>query len=89
MREINRSFTDSMSCPMLTTCDRGDGDMGILGMKRERSVTEDSLIASSSIKKFDGNSCTKKGSKKRGFFTMPRIELNGNPKNVEEAYPIK
>lgn len=59
---------------MLTTCDTGDGDMGILGMKRERSVTEDSLIASSSINKFDGNSCTKKGSKKG--VSLPCQELN-------------
>lgn len=43
---------------MLITCDR-EGDAGILGMKRERSTTDDSLIRSSSTNEFGGKSCNK------------------------------
>lgn len=54
---------------MLTTCDKeGDGDIGILGMKRDRSVTEDSLIASSSVNRFEGNSYNKKPNYKQFEF---------------------
>ena len=44
---------------MLITCGR-EGDAGILGMKRARSATDDSLIRSSSTnEEFGGKSCNK------------------------------
>lgn len=49
-------ITDSSSCPMLITCDR-DGEADILGIRREMSATDDSLIRSSSTNEFDGISC--------------------------------
>lgn len=45
--------TDSRSCPMLITWGT-HGDGGILGMKREMSATDASLIASSSTNEFVG-----------------------------------
>lgn len=53
----NRSITDSRSWPMLTIWDiEGDADGSTLGMKREISLTDDMLIASSSTREFAENS---------------------------------
>lgn len=51
-----KEFTDSISCPMLTMWEIGDG-VGILGMKREGLATDASLVASSSTNEFVAMSC--------------------------------
>lgn len=48
--------TDSRSCPTLITWGTEENE-GILGMNREKSATDASLVASSSTDEFVGNSC--------------------------------
>ena len=49
-------ITDSKSWPMLMTWET-EGEDGILGMKRDMSATDASLIASSSTNELVGISC--------------------------------
>lgn len=77
-------FTDSRSCPILITWGI-DGEEGILGMKRERSATDASLIASSSTNELIGKSYTISNNQ-INIKTLKHVHVNRDkPRQVEEV----